>query len=72
MDFLLIFFRGIDIVLSILTWTIFVWVILSWILFFTRNSRFRWRNRGLYAASIVDDPDRVESRKTRPCRSSLM
>lgn len=64
MDFVLIIFRGIDLLLSILTWTIFVWVVLSWILFFTRNSRFRWRYRGLY--STLETLNDLFERMTRP------
>lgn len=64
MEFVLILFRAVDIILSILTWTIFVWVILSWILFFTRNSKFRWRHRGFY--STLETLNDLFERMTRP------
>jgi uncharacterized protein YggT (Ycf19 family) len=64
MDFVLIIFRGLDLILSILTWTIFVWVILSWILFFMRNSQFRWRHRGFY--ETLQTLNDLFERMTRP------
>ena len=48
MDFLLIIIRALDVILDILQWIVFAWVILSWILFFLRNSKFRWRHRQFY------------------------
>lgn len=50
--FLIPFFQVIDVVLRILEWTILIWVILSWILFFTHNSKFRWRHPQLYGALV--------------------
>lgn len=64
MDFLMIFFNTLHWILEILKWTIFVWVILSWILFFLRNSKFRWRNRGLYG--ILEQLNDIFERMTRP------
>ena len=64
MAFLAIVFRAIDLVLSILTWTIFVWVILSWILFFLRNSQFRWRHRQFYGT--LETLNDLFERMTRP------
>ena len=64
MGFLLIFVRTLSIILSTLYWLILVWVILSWILFFLRNSKFRWRHRGFYA--ILEQLDDLFERMTRP------
>ena len=64
MDFLLVFIRGFILVLDILGWVILAWVILSWILFFLRNSKFRWRHRGLYGTlEMLND---IFERMTRP------
>jgi uncharacterized protein YggT (Ycf19 family) len=54
----------IGIILSILQWTIFIWVILSWILFFARQSKWRWRNRQLYG--VLEQLDDIFERMTRP------
>lgn len=64
MDFALIFLQALDLILNILQWLIFVWVILSWILFFLRNSKFRWRNRGLYG--VLEQLNDLFERMTRP------
>lgn len=64
MDVLLVFIRAIDLVLDILQWVIFAWVILSWILFFTRQSKFRWRYRRLYA--VLEQLNDLFERMTRP------
>ncbi len=64
MEFALIFIRGLDLVLDILQWVVFVWVILSWILFFLRNSQFRWRHRQFYA--VLEQLDDLFERMTRP------
>ena len=64
MDFVLIFVRVIDVILSILQWTIFIWVILSWILFFLRNSQFRWRRRNVY--QVLEQLNDIFERMTRP------
>jgi uncharacterized protein YggT (Ycf19 family) len=64
MDFVGIIFRGLDLVLSILSWTIFIWVILSWILFFLRNSKFRWRHRQFYGT--LETLNDLLERMTRP------
>ncbi|HJQ36992.1 MAG TPA: YggT family protein [Thermoanaerobaculia bacterium] len=64
MDFVLIFFRTLDIILSILQWTVLVWMILSWILFFLRNSKFRWRNRQIY--HVLEQLNDIFERMTRP------
>lgn len=64
MDFVAILFRTLDIILSVLQWTIFIWVILSWILFFLRNSKFRWRNRQLY--HVLEQLNDIFERMTRP------
>ena len=64
MDFALIVIRTLDVILDILQWLIFVWVILSWILFFLRNSKFRWRNRGFYG--LLEQLNDIFERMTRP------
>ena len=64
MDFVLIFLRALDIILDALQWVIFVWVILSWILFFLRNSQFRWRHRQFYG--ILEQLNDLFERMTRP------
>lgn len=64
MDVLLIFIRALDIVLDVLQWIIFVWVILSWILFFTRQSQFRWRHRQFYG--LLEQLNDILERMTRP------
>ena len=64
MDFLLIFFDVLDLILDILQWVILAWVILSWILFFLRNSKFRWRHRQFYGVlELLND---LFERMTRP------
>ena len=64
MDFLLIIFRALDVILDILQWIIFGWVILSWVLFFLRNSKFRWRHRQFYG--ILEQLNDIFERMTRP------
>ncbi len=64
MDIALIFIRALDIILNVLQWTIFVWVILSWILFFLRNSKFRWRHRQFYG--VLEQLNDLFERMTRP------
>lgn len=39
---------AIDWALAALQWFIFIWVILSWVVFFTAQTSFRWRHRGLF------------------------
>jgi uncharacterized protein YggT (Ycf19 family) len=64
MEFALIFIRALMMVLDVLQWVIFVWVILSWILFFLRNSQFRWRHKQVYSA--LEQLDDLFERMTRP------
>ena len=64
MEFALIFIRALLLILDILQWTIFVWVILSWVLFFLRESKFRWRHRQFYGTlELLND---LFERMTRP------
>lgn len=64
MDFLLIFLRGLDLILDILQWLILIWVLLSWILFFLQNSKWRWRHRQFYGTlEMLND---LFERMTRP------
>ena len=64
MDVALVFIRTIDLVLDILQWLVFIWVILSWILFFLRQSQFRWRRRGFYG--LLEQLNDIFERMTRP------
>lgn len=64
MEFALIVIRALDLILDILQWLVFAWVILSWILFFLRNSKFRWRHRQFYG--ILEQLDDIFERMTRP------
>lgn len=64
MDFLFPFFNVLLIVLDVLEYLILAWVILSWILFFLRQSKFRWRNPRAYA--ILEQLDDIFSRMTYP------
>lgn len=52
------------IVLDVLQWLIFVWVILSWILFFVRQSQFRWRHKQAY--HVLEQLDDIFTRMTFP------
>jgi uncharacterized protein YggT (Ycf19 family) len=62
--FLRVFLDALLIILSVIKWLIFLWVILSWILFFLRQSAFRWRHRQFYA--ILEQLDDIFSRMTYP------
>ena len=64
MNVLVIFINALDIILNVLEWVVIVWVILSWILFFTRQSKFRWRYRGFY--SMLEQLDDLFERMSRP------
>ena len=64
MQFLRPFLDALLIVLDVLQWLIFVWVILSWILFFVRQSQFRWRHRRAY--HILEQLDDIFTRMTYP------
>ena len=57
-------FRVLLVVLDVLEYLILVWVVLSWILFFLRQSKFRWRNPRAYA--IFEQLDDIFSRMTYP------
>jgi uncharacterized protein YggT (Ycf19 family) len=62
--FLKPFLDALLIILDVLQWLIFVWVILSWILFFVRQSQFRWRHRRAY--HILEQLDDIFTRMTYP------
>ena len=64
MDFALIVINTLALILDILQWVIFVWVILSWILFFLRNSQFRWRHKQFYG--LLEQLNDIFERMTRP------
>ncbi|HVS31289.1 MAG TPA: YggT family protein [Thermoanaerobaculia bacterium] len=58
------FLDALLIILDVLQWIIFVWVILSWILFFARQSQWRWRHRKAY--HVLEQLDDIFSRMTFP------
>ena len=58
------FFDVLFIVLATLEWLILIWVILSWILFFLRQSSFRWRHRQFYGT--LEQLDDIFTRMTYP------
>jgi uncharacterized protein YggT (Ycf19 family) len=62
--FLKPFLDALLIILDVLQWLIFVWVILSWILFFLRQSQFRWRHRQAY--HVFEQLDDIFTRMTYP------
>jgi len=62
--FLAPFLHVLDIALSLLEYVIFAWVVLSWILFFARQSKFRWRNPRFF--HILEQLDDIFSRMTYP------
>jgi len=64
MEFALVFVRVVDVILSILQWTVVIWVIISWILFFMHNSQFRWRHRSFY--HLLEQLNDIFERMTRP------
>jgi uncharacterized protein YggT (Ycf19 family) len=63
-NFVAPFVNVLFIVLDVLQWLIFVWVVLSWILFFARQSKWRWRHRQLFA--LLEQLDDIFERMTRP------
>jgi uncharacterized protein YggT (Ycf19 family) len=58
------FFEALLLILSVIEWTILVWVILSWILFFLRQSSFRWRYRKLH--TVLEQINDLLTRMTHP------
>jgi uncharacterized protein YggT (Ycf19 family) len=64
MDFLLVFVRALYWILDAIQWLVFVWVILSWIIFFMRQSQFRWRHRQLYG--VLEQLNDIFERMTLP------
>lgn len=64
MIFLKPFLDALLIALEVLEYLIFAWVVLSWILFFARQSKFRWRNPRLF--HILEQLDDIFSRMTYP------
>lgn len=64
MAFVKLIFDVVLIVLQLLEYLIFAWVILSWILFFARQSKFRWRNPRFY--HVLEQLDDIFSRMTYP------
>jgi uncharacterized protein YggT (Ycf19 family) len=64
MDFALVFINALLIILDIIQWMIVAWVILSWLLFFLRQSKFRWRYRGFFGA--LEQLNDIFERMTRP------
>ena len=64
MRFVVVLFEALDVLLRVLEWVIILWVILSWILFFTRQSKFRWRYRGFYG--VLEQLNDIFERMSRP------
>lgn len=64
MRVLAILLGALDIILAVLQWIVIVWVVLSWILFFTRQSKFRWRYRGFYG--VLEQLNDIFERMSRP------
>jgi uncharacterized protein YggT (Ycf19 family) len=64
MDVVLVFIRALDLILSILQWLVLIWVILSWVLFFLRQSQFRWRQRQFY--HLLEQLNEIFDRMARP------
>ena len=64
MAFLDPFFRVILIILEFLQWLILAWVVISWILFFARQSSFRWRHRQFFG--ILEQLNDIFTRMTYP------
>ena len=62
--FIVPFVQAILIVLDVIQWLVFVWVILSWIVFFARQSSFRWRYKGFFNA--LEQIDEILTRMTSP------
>ncbi|HUP45552.1 MAG TPA: YggT family protein [Thermoanaerobaculia bacterium] len=58
------FFRVLLIILDLLQWLVLIWVILSWILFFARQSSFRWRHRGFF--NVLEQLNDIFARMTHP------
>jgi uncharacterized protein YggT (Ycf19 family) len=64
MDFLLVFVKALFWILEAIQWLVFVWVILSWIIFFLRQSQFRWRHRQFYG--VLEQLNDIFERMTLP------
>jgi uncharacterized protein YggT (Ycf19 family) len=62
--FLTPFVQALLIALEVLEYLILAWVVVSWILFFLRQSKFRWRNPRLY--QLLEQLDDIFSRMTYP------
>ena len=58
------FIQAILIVLDVIQWLVFAWVILSWIVFFARQSSFRWRYKQFFG--ILEQLDEILTRMTMP------
>jgi uncharacterized protein YggT (Ycf19 family) len=64
MQILLPFIQAMLLVLNVLEWLILIWVLVSWILFFARQTSFRWRHRQAYG--FLEQLDDIFARMTRP------
>jgi len=64
MPFVLVFVQAIFWILDVIQWLVFVWVILSWIVFFARQSSFRWRYKSFFHA--LEQIDEILTRMTMP------
>lgn len=57
-------FDALLMLLGIIEWLILIWVLLSWILFFARQTQFRWRHRQFYG--VLEQLNDIFERMTRP------
>ena len=57
-------FEVVGYILSAIYWIVMVWVVLSWILFFVRQTSFKWRYNGAF--NILTQLDDILSRMTGP------
>lgn len=64
MDFVRIIIDGLLMVLNIIEWLVLIWVVLSWVLFFARQTQFRWRHRKAY--TFLEQLDEIFARMTHP------
>lgn len=64
MAFVLVFVQAIFWILDVIQWLVFAWVILSWIVFFARQSSFRWRYKSFF--NVLEQLDEILTRMTMP------
>src|SRR3954467_11132016 len=64
MPFALPFLLAMFWILDVIQWLGLVWVILSWIVFFARQSSFRWKHKQFF--NILEQLDEILTRMTMP------